>query len=184
MIEDATINHMASGIADYTPRSEFGPRTSGDFELVWIIDGSATWQLHSPQEDEVSLSPGELLCCFPGERDAFLWDRNKVTRHGYIHFGLSNIPDSFRLPRLRSLRLGDSLPELLRYLTSAPCRDSAPALQHSLLRSCLHLMCDAERSKNQDSDEQLGHPLIRQLFQVIQEEWNLAGKLALISTAR
>ena len=71
------------GLADYPAGTRFGPRTCSSFELGWIVSGDVEWIC----DDEVYQMPqGSVCLCKPGVRDYFIWDPNKRTRHGYIHF--------------------------------------------------------------------------------------------------
>ena len=183
-LEHAIIDHISSGVADYAPTSEFGPRTTIDYELVWLTSGSAHWERRDSGEAPLRLKPGTLLCCYPGERDHFSWDQHKASRHGYIHFGLVDPPQGFHLPRTRQLHGDEGLSHLLRFLTSSASSGAPLAVQHSCLRSCLQLMCHESATDSSPVHEQLQHPLIHELFEKIQQEWSRSKTLSLISTAR
>lgn len=72
-----------SGVADYPPGATFGPRHLHDYELVWILEGSAEYRLG----DQTYMAPeGSIILCRPGTIDAFAWDTRRRTRHAYVHF--------------------------------------------------------------------------------------------------
>jgi AraC-like DNA-binding protein len=100
----------------YPPGATFGPRTLRDFELVWVLSGSADW--HRLDTDEhLNLEPGVLLLAQPGVRDAFRWSVDERTSHGYVHFDVAPRPDTRRWPLARRHSIVPSpLPGLLDYL--------------------------------------------------------------------
>jgi hypothetical protein len=73
-----------SGVAVYPPGATFGPRRLEDFEFVWLLQGTAEWRY---DQGSIALGPSSLLLGRPGMTDSFLWDRNRPTRHGYLHSG-------------------------------------------------------------------------------------------------
>jgi AraC-like DNA-binding protein len=98
-------------VADYPPGATFGPRTLRDFELVSQHTGSAIFRCAGDTE---YLVPGSLLLARPGMTDTFEWDRDRPTRHAYVHFSMP--------PRSAPLRrtTGDLLTALFRHLLSRP----------------------------------------------------------------
>lgn len=75
------------GLADYPAGTRFGPRTSRDFELVWIVSGDVEWICN---DETYQMPQGSLCLCKPGTRDSFIWDPQKRTRHGFIHFSVDD----------------------------------------------------------------------------------------------
>src|SRR5258708_37845736 len=74
------------GLAFYPPGATFGPRTLGDFEFVWIVDGDVVWECDGLAHPAPA---GTVLLARPGMRDGFRWDPKRPTRHGYVHFTLA-----------------------------------------------------------------------------------------------
>jgi AraC family transcriptional regulator len=72
-------------LADYPPGTGYGPRRLTDFELVWLLSGSARWRAAGR---ELRLAPGQVMLIPPGTEDTFTWDADVPTRHGYVHFTL------------------------------------------------------------------------------------------------
>jgi len=129
---------------EFPPGATFGPRRLDDFELVWVLSGSASCTIHLPVEEpdkepddesgerrRFELRPGMLLLSRPGMTDTYRWRDDGPSRHAYVHFSL-NPPslDERRLtgsaqawPLLRTLTADDPLEALCRYLTWLP---SAP----------------------------------------------------------
>jgi AraC-like DNA-binding protein len=106
-----------SGVAVYPPGATFGPRRLPDFEFVWLLQGSAEWRY---DQGSIALTPNRLLLGRPGIQDAFIWDRQRPTRHGYLHFELAGrlpeLPDPALWPLVRTLPDDDPLRPLLLYL--------------------------------------------------------------------
>jgi AraC-like DNA-binding protein len=105
-------------LADYPPGAGYGPRRLTDFELVWLLSGSAKWRAAG---HELSLVPGQVLLIPPGTEDTFAWDDAVPTRHGYVHFTLSGAggrpaPDPTGWPRIRTTDPPGPLGALLDYL--------------------------------------------------------------------
>lgn len=73
--------------AVYPPGAHLPRRVIDDHELVWMLHGQATLVCSSP----VVLSPGQLLLIPPGLPHAIDWDPRRTARHGYVHFGQSDV---------------------------------------------------------------------------------------------
>ncbi len=82
----------AYGIAVYPPGATYGPRTSSDWEFVWIIEGSVEY---AGGNRSILAPAGAILLCRPGTTDFFQWDRQLRTRHGYFHFDIKSVPDDW-----------------------------------------------------------------------------------------
>lgn len=102
--------HAADAVA-YPPGATFGPRTLADFELVWLLRGSARWTCGGLTRE---LLPGSLLLLRPGMRDAFAWDPATTTEHAYVHFTMDEPAAGW--PLLRELSADDPTAALFRYL--------------------------------------------------------------------
>lgn len=100
-------------VADYPPGAQLPWRVLDDYEFVWMLRGQACVTL---EDDELSLSPGQLLLLPPGVRHGFVWDQARPSRHGYVHFG----PESARPPpeqvQVRQMTRDDPLAGLCAYL--------------------------------------------------------------------
>jgi len=106
-----------SGLATYPAGTTFGPRLNGNYELVWIISGETVWEADGVR---VQAPPGTVLLARPGMRDRFVWDPQRPTRHGYVHFevlaGGASLPPPATWPLARTLPEDDLLRPLLRHL--------------------------------------------------------------------
>ena len=109
-----SVRIRGEGVATYPKGTGYGPRILSDFELVWMLAGTATWLV---EDREVQAAPGMVLLACPGMHDAFRWDRRRTTVHGYLHFELvGEVPDHRNWPRWRVLPEEDLLRPLFRHV--------------------------------------------------------------------
>ncbi|WUJ69951.1 helix-turn-helix domain-containing protein [Kribbella soli] len=120
-------------IADYAPGATYGPRWLPNFELLWILHGSALWRtevyddlgvLQATVEHE--LRPGTVALAKRGNRDAYIWDCDRGSRHAYVHFQIEDfgqLGDPASWPWVRSMSDPGLLEELCSYLLDVPTPD-------------------------------------------------------------
>ena len=103
------------GSAVYQPGAAVGPRDMSEFQLVWVLRGSADWSTDGVTR---TLRPGQLVLVQPGTQDHWQWDRADPTTHGYVYFTLpeSWSPTTGDWPILRPISEDDPIPTTLRYL--------------------------------------------------------------------
>ncbi len=89
------LKYAWGGFATYQPGETFGPRVLGDYELVWIITGSAVYQ-HDGKS--INLSAGAVLLTRPGFDEKYQWDEKQRTRHAYVHFTPEVLPSDWGKP--------------------------------------------------------------------------------------
>lgn len=127
-------------VADYAPGADFGPRTLGSYELVWLLAGSARHDWTRPRPDDVpesgttQLRPGQLTLVTPGIRDMFRWDRQRTSRHAYLHFMIiepSGLPPTWQWPIVRDLVAAPILHGICDYLLELAAIGTAPAQRRS-----------------------------------------------------
>ncbi|MFF3787203.1 helix-turn-helix domain-containing protein [Streptomyces sp. NPDC001933] len=114
--DESRVAALFGGLADYPPGAAFGPRRLVDWELVWVLSGGAEWQ-RGPVR--IELAPGRLLLLPPGSPDVFDWSRHGPTRHGYLHFRITDPDLAARIgpqPLLRELTDRDPQRALAQYL--------------------------------------------------------------------
>lgn len=88
--------YSTAQIADYSIGDSYGPRQVPDYELLWLLRGSARWTrqdlgsdgLTLGPEHVVELRPGMLALSRKGSRDRYRWDRALPTRHAFLHFAI------------------------------------------------------------------------------------------------
>lgn len=78
-------------VAHYPPGVTWGPRTLDDFELVWILSGSATWTVQPPGDEQrvLRLGPGTIAVSRPGVVESYAWDGRRHSAHAFVHFELT-----------------------------------------------------------------------------------------------
>jgi AraC-like DNA-binding protein len=166
-------------IADYAPGSTYGPRWLPNFELLWILNGSALWStevyddagvLQATVEHE--LRPGTLALAQRGNRDAYIWDCDHRSRHAYVHFQIEDfgeLGDPSSWPWVRSMSDPGLLEELGSYLLDMP----TPVRGHSdrLVATMLEVFVSAPASP---SRAEMPEP-VRRLVDHVATVWARSG---------
>lgn len=114
---------FTAAVANYAPGLEFGPRTLVDWELVWIIAGSARWTFLSPtgRRTQLTLREGDVLLAEPGGVDHYEWYGPAQSVHGYAHFTLTGSAPP-QLPLVRHGNAGSLLTVLCSHLIELSSR--------------------------------------------------------------
>lgn len=99
-------------IAEYPPGARLPTRVIDDFEFVWMLRGRA-WYV---ADEEWALTPGRLLLIPPELRHGFRWDRDRPSRHGYVHFRPGRGYRTVRRAQIRRMTPRDPLDGLCAYL--------------------------------------------------------------------
>lgn len=122
----------AARVAHYPPGSPFGPRMLRDYELVWILSGSATWEYRHPQLPAPvrhAVRPGDVLIARAGGTDSYAWDERRTSSHAYIHFDVPDLdPSAERWPLVRATGQDDVVWALCGYLLELSDRDDREVL--------------------------------------------------------
>jgi AraC-like DNA-binding protein len=113
---------VGPAVAHYPPGATFGPLRLPDFELVWLLSGSASWRRVGSAE-QCRLTTADVLLLTPGIVSEFAWDPRQPTRHAYVHFGLRADPAGW--PRVRFGQLPGPLGGMLDYLVWLGTRQPA-----------------------------------------------------------
>jgi AraC family transcriptional regulator len=133
------VSRLEPAVADYPPGSTFGPRTTQHFQFVWLLRGRAVWMC---EDHTTELEPGQLLLIRPGMRDSFHWDRDRPTRHGYVHFlltGRDHLVGTEHWPVVRRTDdVRNPLDSLCRYLLWLS--DARPRDWHAQTAAVLELL--------------------------------------------
>ena len=79
-------------VAHYPPGATWGPRVLTDFELVWILSGSAVWTVQPPggERRDVLLAPGSLALSRPGVVESYTWDPLRHSAHAFVHLEIDD----------------------------------------------------------------------------------------------
>lgn len=117
-------------ISSYSPGARFGPRRMTDFELVWMLTGSALWTVGgttgdgSDQPVSVRLQPGTVALGIRGTEELYEWDAVRGASHAWVHFevdaagegAIRDRLDGMAVPPVRELAEADPLGALSGYL--------------------------------------------------------------------
>ncbi|QZY30446.1 helix-turn-helix transcriptional regulator [Nocardioides coralli] len=107
-------------VAHYPPGSSYGPRPLRDFELVWVLRGSARWTVTDSHGGarELDLRPGSLALARPGMVDVYRWDDLRPSAHAFVHFEVDHATaaDPETWPLTRPFAGHAPLEALCRYL--------------------------------------------------------------------
>ena len=127
------------GVTSNAAGATFGPRHLGDFEFVWMVEGTAVYRNGARRFE---LPPGTVVLCRPtpaGETDAFDWDPARRSAHAYVHFNVIGVPAGFppvhEWPWVRALPAGDVWRPTflhLQTLSGAPEPAAAPLARAAL----------------------------------------------------
>lgn len=129
------ISSGSGGWADYPAGATFGPRTLRDYEWVWIVEGAVIWELEGAEHP---MPAGSVLLARPGMRDAFRWDPERRTRHGFIHCRIDDpegvLPPPDQWPLIVRPGGENVLLPLLRHAQAIDASDplGAHVVEHSL----------------------------------------------------
>jgi AraC-like DNA-binding protein len=162
------------GIADYPAGARLGPRTCPNFEFVWIISGDVEWTCG---DETFPLPQGSVCLVRPGDRDAFVWDPKKRTRHGFIHF---NVDDPHQVmgplrewPQVYHCGREEFLIRLLNHLIHL-AQHPDPISQSLAQQSLKHaLLCFVfRRAEGVQADSGLEeHPIIAAAMDYVRDFW-------------
>ncbi|MEV5961397.1 helix-turn-helix domain-containing protein [Kribbella sp. NPDC051952] len=128
-------------VADYAPGATYGPRTLVNYELLWILHGSAQWRtevyddagVHRATVEE-TLRPGTVALARRGNRDSYIWDCDRRTRHAYVHFQIEDfgvLGEPSNWPSVRAMSDPGLLDELCTYLLDLADVPSSSVRGHS-----------------------------------------------------
>ena len=99
------------GVTSNAAGATFGPRHLGDFEFVWMVEGTAVYRNGARRFE---LAAGTVVLCRPTppeQTDAFDWDPARRSAHAYVHFNVTAVPAGFppvdHWPWVRALPPGD-----------------------------------------------------------------------------
>jgi AraC-like DNA-binding protein len=167
--------HFAGhGLTIYPPGATFGPRTLRDFEFVWIVDGQARCHFDGV---EVPAPPGTVLLGRPGMRDHYIWDPQRHTRHGFVHFTVdlhgAQLPPEREWPLARQLGAGDIIRPLLRHLIWLLSRRGPDwdELAQGAIRQVLMVYLSGEGSVAGEGGV-AGSPIVERVLLFVQSRWS------------
>lgn len=121
-------------VADFQPGATYGPRLLPDYELVWLLHGSALWRTQTLDargatvaEERHLLEPGTLALARRGTRDSYAWDTSRTSQHAYVHFKVvdpGRLGDDRTWPAIRTMSESRILDGLCSYLLELSLHES------------------------------------------------------------
>jgi AraC-like DNA-binding protein len=122
----AVISADAPRLAVYPPGAVLSARAIDDYELVWMVHGTAT--LVGAEGAAWPLAPGHLLLVPPALRHAFVWDPARTSSHGYVHFRVDAAGPAPTAPLVHRMGAADPAASLCQFLLDVGSRP--PTGQH------------------------------------------------------
>lgn len=89
------LSYLHGGEVVYQPGETLGPRSLNDFELVYIIEGTVTYET---ADQSHTVAPGGFILGRPGNSETYRWDPRNRTRHAFFHFGINHYPSDWLNP--------------------------------------------------------------------------------------
>jgi AraC family transcriptional regulator len=89
------LGYLHGGEVVYQPGDSLGPRELNDFELVYIIEGTVTYETDG---ESYTVEPGGFILGRPGTSETYRWDVEKCTRHAFFHFDIESMPSDWPDP--------------------------------------------------------------------------------------
>lgn len=178
-----TPSHVA--VATYPAGATFGPRTLRDYEFVWIIEGEVEWTCDGVVH---AAPPGTLILARPGMVDAFRWDPDRPTRHGFVHFTASGGEDLLGAPAawplLRTMSPRDIIPQLFRHLAWLQTQHGPHdvVLQALTLQQALVAFVTGASGTIAD-DHRDEHPVVARALAEVRRRWSDGPLIAIPVTA-
>jgi AraC-like DNA-binding protein len=83
------LRYLYGTVVSYRPGDELPPRVLEDYEIVLMLEGTASYHLGSEMH---KVPPGAIILARPGFREKYAWDRQRPTRHAYLHFDFAVPP--------------------------------------------------------------------------------------------
>jgi AraC-like DNA-binding protein len=168
----------AARVAQYAPGSPFGPRQLRDFELVWILSGSATWEYRHPRlptPARHAVRPGDVLIAPPGGVDSYAWDELRPSSHAYIHFDVPDLdPSDGPRPLVRATGQDDVVWALCRYLLELSDRDE-PDVLAATQRALVVLLEAFVGSRSSVPDRRLADGPVAAALSRVRDVWRTDG---------
>jgi len=83
------LQYIYGSVVHYRPGDKLAPRVLEDFELVLMIEGTASYRLGGKEH---KAPPGSIILARPDFQETYTWDTKSATRHAYVHFDIESVP--------------------------------------------------------------------------------------------
>lgn len=165
-------------VAHYAPGAPFGPRLLHDYELVWILSGSATWEFRHPDlaaPTRHALRPGDVLIARAGGADSYTWDEHNRSSHAYLHFDMTGeVAEVEEWPVVRRTGRADLVWGLCEHLLDLSNRDDDSALPAT--RRALVVLLEAVLGRRGAvADSRLAESPLGTVVSHLRNEWRTRG---------
>jgi AraC family transcriptional regulator len=87
-----SLSYLYGGVVHYRPGDRLRPRILPDFELVLIIEGQVIYRRDAMNH---STPPGTIILARPNFHESYIWDTKAPTRHAYLHFDITQMPEDW-----------------------------------------------------------------------------------------
>jgi AraC-like DNA-binding protein len=175
-------------LAHYPPGVSWGPRTMTDYELVWLLSGSATWTvaLGGGQQPVCTvLTPGTIALSRAGMAESYAWSPDQHSTHAWVHFSLveeTAAGGTTDWPLTRHLRDADLLPGLCSYLVALGECDEPGAAERS--EEVLGLLVDVlVRGPLPRPGVSVRSPVVRAALDHVRQHWS-SGRADIVPLTR
>lgn len=166
------------GLAVYPPGGAIEPRTLRDYEFVYLLDGSAAWRVDGSLQ---RIRPGMVTLMRPGMREAWDFDRQRQSRHHFIHFQIdrhgARLPAQASWPLLRVPPVDNLFGPLFAHLAQCLVHRGAwwEARAQAAMRLILLAFLSGEDGFIRDDNPDLPVTVQRVLDQVLRS-WEADGR--------
>jgi len=89
------LDYLYGGEVVYQPGEKLGPRLLTDFELVYIINGNATYIV---DQQTFAAPAGTIILGRAGSTETYEWDTAHTLRHAFFHFSIRCLPVDWSSP--------------------------------------------------------------------------------------
>ncbi len=168
-------------VAEYPAGAVFGPRRLGDYEIVWLLEGSARWEVTHPGgvREEHVLRPGTLVLARPGDVDRYEWSPDGRSRHAYLHF-TGELPPAAPLVSSRPLAGNEPMAALVAHLQRIATTGGVQCIER--VDAVLSLVLDLFLEGPPD-DAPAVDPRVLPAVDLVRREWAVHG-LGLVAVGR
>lgn len=162
------VNVQFVGSTVAPPATSFGPYEVSDYELVWIVEGSATL---FAVDEFFELGPYSVVFSRPSEVNTYHWDAEDPTRHGFVLFKLASdarVPS----PRIRHLERDDVIIALLNHVLwlQADQPQNWEDLARDAVEFALRAFATGASQTNRPAEHQLPETIV-QSVSILNERW-------------
>lgn len=129
------LKYLYGGISYYHAGEILGPRRLPDYELFFMLEGTASYAVN--RQHYVATS-GTLIMPRPGFTETFKWSSGPRTRLSYLHFDIARMPSDWPSPKRWPVLIHDP-PAIVSPLLHCIVRQLSSGMKQPLTPPCLHV---------------------------------------------